>query len=94
MEKNGEVLKEEMKMKGICLTAEAALTVNPAAMQDLVDHPDKQLLAPQHLIRRDMFKTKLWNSDMIKRVQFQSKKRWFKTGTNPQQDTLPYGYCA
>ena len=92
MEKNGELLKEEIKMKGVCFNAEAAHRVNPTAMQGLITDKDKQLLAPQYLIRKDLFKTKLWNSTIYKRVQFQSKKRRFLPEPNPTLDTLPYGY--
>ena len=93
VEKGGAVIKEEMKLKGVSFNSEAAKTVNPTAMQGLTTNRDKHLLAPQYLIRKDLFKTKLWNSTIYKRVQFQSKKRWFLPGRNPTMDTLPYGYC-
>ena len=80
-------------MKGVCFNAEAAKTVSSSAMEGLTKDHDQQLHARQHLIRKDLFKTKLWNSSTSKRVQFQSKKRWILPGHNPTQDTLPYGYC-
>ena len=93
VEKEGVVLKEEVKMKGISFNAEAAQTVSCEAMEGLVNDQYKKLSARQYLIRKDLFKTKLWSTTMMKKVQFQSKKRWFKTGDNPTMDTLPYGYC-
>ena len=77
MEKEGAVIKEEVKMKGVCFNAEAAKTVSSTTMQSLTEDHGMQLQAPQYLIRKDLFKTKLWNTKMMKRVQFQSKKRWF-----------------
>ena len=93
MEKAGVVIKEEVKMKGVCFNVEAANIVSSTAMEGLTEAQDKQLQAPQYLIRKDLFKTKLWNTKIFKKVQFQSKKRWFLPGDNPTQDTMPYGYC-
>ena len=89
--KDGQVLKEVVKMKGISFNSEASSVVTPAAMRNLQPGGEK-LQAPQHVIRKDIFKTRMWNAEMVKQVRFQSRKRWFKPAPNALLDTLPYGF--
>ena len=92
--KDGVLIGEEEKMKGIHQTAHTSQTLNTSLMDTLVadtTHPPVTL--SQFQIKKNLFETKIWNVELLKRVSFQSRKRWFLPSPNPLYDTLPFGYC-
>ena len=94
MERDGVLLAEPMRMKGIHVTAETDTIINPESMRTLTTHPQRnlQLSVTEYHIRK-RFKTQhLYNTTNEKRITFQSNKRWLLPDPNPTLDTRPYGY--
>ena len=88
----GQVVKKELKLKGIQLSSQASEVVNPETIQTLTTNPSQVFKVPQWQIARDMKNRRLFNRTCNKRFTFTSSKRWFVPDSETC-DTLPFGYC-
>jgi hypothetical protein len=90
VERNGQVLKEEIKLKGIRLTAEVAEVIDSASFHHLIQ--GDIIDVPQHVIKKNVFVSSLRNTSMLKQIRFLCTKRYFVPEPNPMLSTVPFGY--
>ena len=92
VERDGKVLKKELKVKGIRQSVDAQSVISVSTLPNLVNNRELEYKVPQFSIRREMNKSRLFSLEYEKRVSFQSNKRWFPPEPNPSLRTLPFGY--
>jgi hypothetical protein len=91
VERDGEVLKDVLKLKGIRMTDAVTRAVQPHVLADLARGDADPLLLEQHLIRKSLFRGKLHSHQTLKTLRFTSTKRHIRDDTH-MLETLPYGY--
>ena len=91
MEKDGAVVKEELKLKGVRLTYEVANEITKETLSAIASQRDRRVTVPQHMIQKKMGKFSLRSLTILKQLRFTSSKRHILPDSD-MLDTLPYGY--
>lgn len=60
-------------------------------MVELVEK-NQTIFVPQYNIKRNLYKKIVWNENIVKRVQFQSLKRFIPVKNNPTMISIPFGF--
>ena len=91
MEKDGVVVKEELKLKGVRFTSEVSGDVTKQTLFDIAAHRTRRVTVAQHMIKKNMGKVNLRNISVLKQLRFTSSKRYIIEGSDTL-NSFPYGY--
>ena len=88
------VLSEVIHLKGIKLNKPTQDKITSSIIRSLINPKrDKSVVkTDQHLIRKNIFESKVWNNNLQKAIQFQSEKRFIPIANNPYIASFPHGY--
>ena len=94
VERDGMIVDEVTKMKGISADAETGrrLRAEFATLMKNVEDREFFLEFPQHQIRRNFKQSAIWNHTMPKKIRFHSTKRWLPDFTDAHLASIPYGF--
>jgi hypothetical protein len=92
VERDGKLLKETFRLKGIKMTAEVADLVDAEALRGLALGLTPSIHVPQHNIVRNVFNSSLKTRSLRKAVRFNSTKRYLLSEPNAFLDTRPFGF--
>ena len=99
VQRDGKLVAQVLKLKGIHKTHRVQKLITGPIMRKLVTAyaEEKQVPAPifvpQFQISKNFHRSLVWSTDMIKRIAFQSTKRWIPSNPDPYLTSLPFGFC-